>query len=71
LYTHGDTDFRLLLDQFPSESLCQHCDGVFGGRVHEDTVGYSLTIDAAQAELHGFNAMFFGMLTLRGEHKLQ
>jgi hypothetical protein len=33
-YTHSDTDFGLEVDQFPSESLCERCDGVFGGRVH-------------------------------------
>jgi hypothetical protein len=39
-YTHSDTDFGLEVDQFPSESLCQRRDGVFGRRVHDVKVSW-------------------------------
>jgi hypothetical protein len=34
VFTHSDTDFGLEVDQFPSESLRQRCDGVFCCKVH-------------------------------------
>jgi hypothetical protein len=37
--THGDTDFGLVVDQFPSESLCQRCHCMLRRIVH--TVNFS------------------------------
>jgi hypothetical protein len=50
LYTHSDTDFGFEVDQFPSESLSQRRDGVFGRRVHEDSERCSVTTNAAQVD---------------------
>jgi hypothetical protein len=49
-YTHCNADFRLEVDQFPSESLSQRGDGVFGGTIHGEKFSWRYMAEDTKAQ---------------------